>query len=173
MYYDDIYHPNNSDDDSISNTDYTVGSHLSVSANKRIRNEMEEAKKADKGYYYYKKYVNNRLTKIEMYDSGLMLGSRIRDPITGSRLNVRLGSKDELSFFKVRWCGTGRASPVTLYYDCPEHFERHHKTTLSTDIKEKWHREHRMVDVSVPTMMDSETAIVPGVFEPVKVTVVH
>ena len=177
VYYDDMYHPTNCDDDSIAASDaFSVVSWLSYNR-KKSNDEKREARMADKGYYFYKKLHNNRRLKIEMYDSGTSLGSRIRDPVTGSRLYERVGSSAEKDFFKVRWCGLNRQRPVTLFYDSPENYERHHRTTLSDDIKQKWWNEHRSVERPRPIVDDLEETtnkmVIEGTTEEVAVTVVH
>jgi hypothetical protein len=79
---------------------------------------------------------------IEAYGSG-DTGSQIRDPITGERYSSYLvGSKFEDLFFKVRMCTgefNGRENP-TFFYSTPEQYEKHTKTIVSTEAKEKWSR---------------------------------
>lgn len=146
MYYDDMFHPTNNEDDcSMTSASYTVGSRMSKGAREQYKNHISDVKKSDKGYYCYHKPYNGRLSKVEMYNSGNSLGCRIRDPMTGSRLTARVGSHTEMDYFKVRMCGLNRENPVTLFYDSPEHFERHHKTELSESIKQKWWDERRSI----------------------------
>lgn len=178
MYYqDDMYHPTNRDDESVTSADFSANSWLSRGEIKRARKEHHEAKMADKGYYYYRKWHNQRSIKVEMYDSGNALGSRIRDPMTGARLKDRIGSKGELDYFKVRYCGLNSYNPVTLFYDSPEHYERHHRATLSDDIKEKWWRAHRTAENPSPVVggvdVAVDTVVLPGTAEQVAVTVIH
>ena len=171
-----MYHPTNRDDESVSSGDFTEVSWLSYNKNKQARKEKNEAKMADKGYYYYRKWHNQKPIKVEMYDSGNSLGYRMRDPITGSRLKDRIGSKSEFDYFKVRYCGLNPYNPVTLFYDSPEHYERHHRTTLSEDVKEKWWREHRSTENPSPVIGDhdgKDTIVLPGTVVQVPVTVVH
>lgn len=141
MYYDDMYHPTNSDAESIMSTEYSSA----VSAAGSNKRSKYDYKKEDKGYHR----IGKGRSKIEIYDSTNSFGYRIRDPITGARLHTRIGSKDEYNFFKVRMSGIKRETtentPITLYYDSPEHFERHQKTNLPDAIKTKWWREHREV----------------------------
>ncbi|NDA99117.1 MAG: hypothetical protein EBY31_07950, partial [Flavobacteriia bacterium] len=105
------------------------------SVRKKQNKAVDEIKKADKGYHCVKCIVNHRTIKVEVYDSGTTIGNKIRDPIYGNRLPAKVGSKDENLFFKVRMAGlntTTHGGPVTLFYDSPEHYERHFKTHLST-----------------------------------------
>jgi len=157
---------------------YSLDSWQSNKQTKLSRKEQHKAKMMDKGYYYYYSKSNNnqRPYKIEMYDSGNSLGYRIRDPMTGARMNARVGSKEELGYFKVRYCGLNPYNPVTLFYDCPEHYERHHKTTLSDEIKEKWWRENRSMERPTPLSdenKDMSSIVIPGTCEEVPVTVIH
>ena len=142
MYYDDIYHPVNEDNKSVSNCSVVTFDSRTSSIRKKQNKAVDEAKKADKGYHCVKCIVNHRMNKVEVYDSGTIIGNKIRDPIYGNRLPVKVGSKDEYIFFKVRMTGLNPISPVTLYYDSPEHYERHFKTTLSVNTKQKWAKEH-------------------------------
>jgi hypothetical protein len=76
-----------------------------------------------------------------MFDSGNCVGNRMRDPISGTRMMDRVGSKSEYNYFKVRICGIKSKTPVTLFYDSPEQYERHHKCVVCSVIKEKWHQD--------------------------------
>ena len=145
MYYDDIYHPANEDNQSVNNCSVISFDSRTSSVRKKQNKAVDETKKADKGYHCVKYIENHRLYKVEVYDSGTTIGNKIRDPIYGNRLPAKVGSKDEYLFFKVRMAGlntTNDSSPVTLFYDSPEHYERHFKTTLSVATKQKWEKEH-------------------------------
>jgi hypothetical protein len=151
MYYDDNYHPNNSNDDdnddvTLNNEScsvYTLTSHIST--NRKYQKKIaDEVKCADKGYRCYK--MNSvtpngiKPVKIEVFDSGSCIGNRIRDPMSGARLTDRVGSANEYKYFKAHMSGIFAGKSATLFYDSPEHYERHHKTSISKDIKEKWHQ---------------------------------
>ena len=143
MYYDDRYHPTtDADEMSVeSSSTFTANTQNSVGRRRR-RAVADEIKRSDKGYctYQLKPTAENgfKSSKIEMYDSGSCIGNRIRDPMSGARMAERVGSKQEYKFFKVGIPGLKRDSRVTLFYDSPEHFERHQKSPVSKDIKEKW-----------------------------------
>lgn len=183
MYYDDMYGPNNQNDDyddvSVSTTFSAVkNSNRFGNNNAPIMTISHDSKTAENGYYYYKTWHNNRLSKIEMYNSGNSMGYRIRDPVTGARLGARIGSKAELDYFKVRATGFSPENPVTLFYDSPEHYERHHKTTLPEAIKEKWWREHRDIFANRPGVDVADRYIPQDTFKgpdgtSMEVTVVH
>jgi len=103
---------------------------------------FEDMKKADKGYYSWTRPASGlkKSHKIEAYSSG-DVGSRIRDPITGDRYrNYLVGSRNEDLFFKVRMCTGefgGREGP-TLFYSSPEEYERHTRSVVSEEIKNRW-----------------------------------
>jgi hypothetical protein len=161
MYYDDIFHPTNNDDDcSMTSASYTIGSRASVGAREHYKNYISEAKKADKGYYCYYKRYNGRLSKIEMYNSGNSTGYRIRDPSSGVKLNSRVGSHEETFFFKIRMCGLNRENPVTLFYDTPEHFERHQKIELSDSVKQKWWEARSAPLLDIPIHSPNDCVVV-------------
>jgi len=164
MYYEDMYHPVNRDDESINSDIFSASSMFSRAADRHrgTNKEQHEMKMLDKGYYYYYKKVHNQKPlKIELYDSGNALGYRIRDPITGAKLYARIGSKSEKEFFKVRWCSLNRTNPVTLFYDSPEQYEKHHRTSLPDVVKEKWWNEHRGLEQL--SSLGIEPANVPNV----------
>lgn len=103
---------------------------------------FEDMKKADKGYYSWTRPIlgSRKSHKIEAYSSG-DIGTRIRDAITGDRYrNYLVGSRNEDLFFKVRICTGefgGREGP-TLFYSTPEEYERHTRSVVSEEMKNKW-----------------------------------
>ena len=149
-----MYHPTNNDDESIMSTCYSA-----ESINSKLRNQ-NDYKKEDKGYHR----IGKGRSKIEIYDSTNSFGYRIRDPITGARMSTRIGSRHEFNFFKVRMSGIKRETtentPITLFYDSPEHFERHQRTSLPDDIKQKWWREHRGVTEDDTPELQCDGAVV-------------
>jgi hypothetical protein len=109
---------------------------------KSSRKIFEDMKKEDKGYYSWKRSVEGsaKPVNIEAYGSG-DTGSRIRDAVTGERYrNFLVGSKHEDLFFKIRMCTGefGARDNPTFYYSSPEQYEKHAKTIVSTEIKDKW-----------------------------------
>jgi len=93
-----------------------------------------------KGYHRIIRNVNYKKHEIECYSTSVNIGMMIRDAITGSKYNqYRVGTINEHLFFKVRW-STGELgnTTVSLFFDSPEQFERHMKTTVSQSVKEKW-----------------------------------
>lgn len=143
MYYDDPYHPTTDPDEmSVGSTStFTIKTNNS-SVRRQRRNIADEIKRSDKGYSSYQHRAASangmKTYKVEMFDSGTCIGNRIRDPMSGARLNERIGSKQELHYLKVRMAGFNPGKTVTLYYDSPEQLERHHKCKVSTNIKERW-----------------------------------
>jgi len=161
MNYDDIYHPV-ADDGAIdhgllSDEDETIISRVYVSKSDRDRRKkmLDEIKKSDPGYRCFTAYNENKeRVKVEVYSTDTTPGLKIRDPITGSRLNQRVGSYDENLFFKVRMTTLKDNSiTTTVYYDSPEAFERHQYATVSDDTKLKWVEQHqqRMYELRNPT----------------------
>jgi hypothetical protein len=83
------------------------------------------------------KWMKHKTTKF--YSSG-DTGSYIRDAATGYYYNVKVGSKEEDHFFKVRMCHTKFDFPVTVFYNSPGEFEREHYTTLLPSTIQAWHK---------------------------------
>jgi hypothetical protein len=84
------------------------------------------------GKYY--KYVT-----IENFGTGLH-GSQIRNAVTGVYYDYMVGTADEDFLFKVvdSTGRKGKKDPLMLYYDTPEQYERHHFTSVSTQVKQNW-----------------------------------
>lgn len=120
--------------------------------------------------YVYKKKVNKEVNdevirvnkKITMYSSGGQ-GSYIVNPIDNTLYNARVGSKEENNFFKVRF--TAKRFPgkendiITLYYESPYVYERHHHTTLPLHTIKKWEETHSL-NKSSP-FKDTNSVVVP------------
>lgn len=132
------------DESDYSVDESTVTYQTNNSNYKKQKKVLNDAKKADKGFYSIKKNINNNKTKIELYSSGNSIGRKIRDPIYGNYMNDRIGSSSEYNYFKVRYTGLNSIEPVTLFYDSPEHYERHFKDTLPMSIKKKWADERNL-----------------------------
>jgi hypothetical protein len=109
-----------------------------------------EFKKSDKNYQRYTirvpEYYNSKgkLTSnavIEDYGSGIQ-GTLVRNAVTGYKYNIVVGSSNEDILFKVIESSgrNKRRDPLMLYYDSPEQYENHHRTTVSTEVKQKWNQ---------------------------------
>ena len=85
-----------------------------------------------------KNYYNKKIT---IYSTRHTPRSCIRDPVYGTFTNDKVGSKDEYKYFKVRMAdfATEDRTPLTLFYDSPEGYEKHQHTRVSMDVKNKWH----------------------------------
>jgi len=61
--------------------------------------------------------------------------------ITNAPYNVKFGSRDEDSLFSVI-ISTGETgqTPLILFYDSPEQYERHFSVKLSPQTKQRWHK---------------------------------
>jgi len=99
--------------------------------------------------YVYKTTVNKIKKKITMYSSG-GFGNYIVNPVDNTTYNVRVGSKGEDRFFSVRF--TAKSFPdkekeiITLYYESPYAYERHHHTTLPLHIIKKWEETNMLLN---------------------------
>ena len=144
MYFDDLVDPNFNDE---SSTEW------------RLRQKETEyaLKKLDKYYNKYTLPFNKRWTDGKYYKSitienygSAHRGSLIRNAVTGLRYDFFVGSKEESTLFKVN-DATGyneRKEPLTLFYDSPEQYEKHHFTTVSPEIKQKWVKNALYIDAS-------------------------
>ena len=120
---------------------------------KSRRKMYEDLKNSDTGYFCISKNVKGKNYKIEMYNSGVTIGNKIRDAITGSYSNYKIGSNNEDLFFKVRMPIGTKNNNVTLFYYCISDFEKHQKTIVSDGVKRKWFdkktfRENELIKLS-------------------------
>ncbi len=120
---------------------------------KSRRKFYEDLKNSDTGYFCISKNVKGKNYKIEMYNSGVTIGNKIRDAITGTYSNYKIGSNNEDLFFKVRMPTGIKNNNVTLFYYCISDFEKHQKTIVSDTVKRKWidkknFRESKLREVS-------------------------
>ena len=122
---------------------------------KKRRVIRDSVKRSDPGYNVYFIIKNKIKIKIEMYSTGVNVGSLIRCPFTGMRTTDRVGSANENFYFKARLPSISNGDvPLTLYYTTPDSFERHHFTTLPQEIKNAWYEKNNMM---VPQQKYQET----------------
>jgi len=115
---------------------------------KRMKKELAELNKEDKGYFQVKRNnpysrPSGKLTTVGIFGSG-DVGASIRDAITGVRNYAhKVGSPSEDLYFKVRIC-TGEMGPdnPSLFFDSPEQYERHMFAKLDDEVKMRWHRKN-------------------------------
>jgi hypothetical protein len=144
LHEDDQFHPNNIDEDEFDYhvrepslySETTVASSINT-RQKRFRKLGEDYKKIDKGYQKVKVMDGYKMVDIEFYTTNSTPGCAIRDAITGAKnLENRVGSHTEDLFFKTNW-SVGQEMYL-LFFDSPEQFERHMRTTVSEATKQKW-----------------------------------
>jgi len=142
MYYDDRFHPVDSND----LDDY----------DSRRNHTLQNLKSLDKNYHKYKKmvtvedetgYRSQKKVLIEYYASG-QIGNYIRNAQTGISTKDIVGSKSEDFYFKIT---IGNSNP--LFYDSPEQYERHQHGKLSTEIKEKWMKKRMLFEKSIKSSL--------------------
>ena len=141
MYHDDNFDPtleNDFEHDIITISDSS--SEVSVNSNiKKQRKENELLKKMDKGYHTFKRIVNKKIVKVEIYNNQYSTGY-IRDAISGHYNKLRIGTSDENLFFKVNMSslyGKDKEN-VAFFFDSPDQYERITGSIVSSDIKESW-----------------------------------
>jgi hypothetical protein len=68
---------------------------------------------------------------------------------TNQPYDVKFGSKDEDRLFSVILAtGETGQTPIILYYDNPEQYERHFNVFLSTGTKQRWHKKKNSYNIS-------------------------
>jgi hypothetical protein len=103
------------------------------------RRALAEYMKLDPGY----RCIGKKKDKLEYFSTSIIPGTSIRNATTGIReYNLNVGSSvSESQFFKVRYVGDGITAgngPDTLFYNNPEHFERHMRCSVKSNIKKQW-----------------------------------
>jgi hypothetical protein len=144
LHEDDQFHPNNIDGDEFDclvrepslYSETTIASTIDT-RRKRFRQLGDDYKKMDKGYQKIKVFDGYKFVDVEFYSTSATPGVPIRDAITGAKnTEDRVGSRKEDLFFKTNW-SVGQETHL-LFFDSPEQFERHMRTTVLEATKQKW-----------------------------------
>lgn len=121
----------------------TVESNNYDDLNYKQENSLKKSQSLNRGYHKITKNIvlSNKTSKnveIGIYGSGSQ-ESPIRNAETGECYKYKVGTMDEDLFFKVM-ISTGAVSsgPLTLFYDTPEHYERHQYIELDSVTKKRW-----------------------------------
>ena len=82
--------------------------------------------------------INTSGKEIRVHPSSSQ-GSTIKNAETGEFSKCIVGTLDEDLFFKVAIAtGQYENGPLTLFYNSPAHYEKHHGITLHEDTKFNW-----------------------------------
>ena len=142
MAYEDDVHVSDNESENDNDTESLVESLADSTASaKRIsrRQYQKMLKLSDPDYYVTTRRTGSRTKDVELYSTRCNPGHLIRNPISGSRSNDRVGTKAEHTYFKIRMTSVGDGvEPVTLYYDSPDTYEKHMHTKVSKNIKKEW-----------------------------------
>lgn len=123
-------------------TDLESISEVSVNT---LSNNKKYKKIVNNNFNKFTKIVNGKIVKIGFYETNITPGSYIRNAITGNIYGnihdkILVGSYVEDLFFKV--CNTtietGKRSPIFMFFNSPNEFEKHFKCKISDEVKEKW-----------------------------------
>lgn len=99
---------------------------------------------------------------VKVYETNTTPQHRIRDAITGMYWQrYKVGTLAENLFFKVCWATghEGRQSPLVLFFNGPDEFEKHMLTEVAPDVKHEWrmrHIEELRKDKAYKELEDSE-----------------
>ena len=125
--------------------EYTLASESSVKsdpspAKRKQRNYMDAYLLNDKTYHKMVRFGGSKDEKVGVYSTPTTPGSKIRDAITGATTPLcSVGSAYEDLYFKVVFAtGDFGSEPKTMFFDCPEQYERHLNATVSQQNKDKW-----------------------------------
>ena len=110
----------------------------------KIKTNFSELHANDKGFFKLKTGRNK--PSITGFSTSYHPGVTIRNAATGyfesdymGKPLYKVGSTDEDLFFRVSLNVNGVGpDPRKLFYDNPELYERHFRTTISNETKEKW-----------------------------------
>ena len=131
--------------DSMSVAESDSISNLSQNGEKiKIKTNFSELHANDKGFFKLK--MGRNKPSITGFSTSYHPGVTIRNAATGyfesdymGKPMYKVGSIDEDLFFRVSLSVNGVGpDPRKLFYDNPEQYERHFRTTISNETKEKW-----------------------------------
>jgi len=110
---------------------------------KKHKKALREQKQLDPGFHTLlsrqKGQKNGQKKGIDVYSTSATPGHRIRDAITGHYNTELVGSADEDLFFSVKYAtGELGRDGRTLFFDNPEQYERHLRTTVPPEVKTAW-----------------------------------
>ena len=135
MEYHDMYHHdfNESNEMNDSSTLNTLGKFKGIS---KHYHKLWRVRGEDK---------NKFKVQIGVHSSGDTGYTFIRNAETGEATSYVVGSLNEDLFFKVR-VATGEipTGPITLFYNSPEHYEKHQHIVVSDDMKYIWREKNRI-----------------------------
>ena len=122
--------------------DTIVNEHKYLSqSEKNMSTNKDELLDHPNKYVYTRIDDDNIKRKITMYSSNYVSGWAI-NAITNTTYNIRIGSNHEQYLFTVRFTARsfkGRENDIiTLYYDSPYLYERHHYVSLNPALINKW-----------------------------------
>lgn len=121
----------------------TIVSRTSETKQDKIKNRFSELHKDDKGYFKLKTGHNKQ--SITGFSTSYVPGATIRNASTGffesdylGKPIYKVGCDNEDLFFRVSCSVNGINEPRRLFYDNPEQYERHFKTTISPETRKIW-----------------------------------
>jgi hypothetical protein len=119
--------------------------------------------------YVYKRKIDGVSKKVTMYSSNYFCGFAV-NAIDNTLYNIRIGSNNEKYLFSVRFVAEKfkdrEHEVLTLYYDNPQAYEKHHGVSLDKKIISKWYDTFN----KLPVKRIYTTHIIPDVFEPTRET---
>ena len=127
MEYHDMYHHDLNEQNEINNDASTL-------------NTLGKFKSASKDYHKMIRYG----VPIGVYSSGQTGTTFIRNAETGEYTKYVVGSLNEDLFYKVR-VATGEfpCGPITLFYNSPEHYEKHQYDVVDENMKYLWREKQK------------------------------
>lgn len=111
--------------------------------------KKNKTQKIDKGHHILSvKNKKGKTNKVDVFSVVNVCGNNIRDAITGSFYNIKIGSFQSGQFFILKDY-TDKSIPVdhVFFYNTPEDYERHTNTELSVSIKKKWYDRYNKYNV--------------------------
>lgn len=107
-----------------------------------VESSLKKTRELNKGYHKIVRTVKindkSKTIILGVYGSASQ-GSQIRNAETGEYYKYIVGSLDEDLFFKNMICtGEIPGGPLTLFYNSPEHYERHQHVEFDDTLKRDW-----------------------------------
>ena len=81
---------------------------------------------------------SRRPTRLQFGQNPTTVGKKIRNAVSGSYYDFKIGSEDEQRFWKMK-DSSGQSGELSVYYyDSPEQYENHWNCVVSTESKGSW-----------------------------------
>lgn len=141
----------------------SAGTVLSCDDDKKtIKTTLSEKQRRENrsSVYTIKRKINGKMKKINLFNTTTTANSPIVNAITGfpfgsiGEKKYLVGSSMQDDLFKVRFLTRENGIPgLTLFYETPEHYERHTNSIVDPEIKKKCYERKKLFELRMQKYM--------------------